>query len=244
MLIAGLDLAAEPKGSALAVIDWGSKKARLVSLELGIVDDLAVRTALEAEKFGIDCALGWPIDFVSFLNDHQNLNSVKSPFDGGATLRRNLAHRETDRTVREVTGKWPLSVSTDRLGMTAIRCAGLLSKMETHFQVDRSGFGRVVEVYPGATLRGWFTATSGYRNSESIRQALIEELGNRSPWLELSQFQELMIESCDSFDAVFAALAARAAQLGASTAPSEAQLSIAAVEGWIHLPTIELESLL
>lgn len=244
MLIAGLDLAAEPKGSALAVIDWGAKEARLVSLVLGVDDDLAVSTALESEKFGIDCALGWPIDFVSFLNEHQNLSSKTLPFDGGATLRRNLAHRETDRMVREITGKWPLSVSTDRLGMTAIRCAGLLSKMETHFQVDRSGFGRVVEVYPGATLRGWFTATSGYRNSDSIRQALIEELCNRAPWLNLSTSKELMIESCDAFDSVLAAMAARAAQLGASTAPSESQLGVAAVEGWIHLPTIEIESLL
>jgi hypothetical protein len=244
MLIAGLDLAAEPKGSALAVIDWGSKKARLVSLELGVDDALAVRTALQVEKFAIDCALGWPVDFVAFLNNHQNLGSKKVPFEGDSTLRRSLAHRETDRMVREITGKWPLSVSTDRLGMTAIRCAGLISKMETHFQVDRSGFGRVVEVYPGATLRGWFAVTSGYRNSESIRETLLEELCLRAPWLDLNTFKQLMIESCDSFDAVLAALAGRAAQLGASTAPSESQLPIAAVEGWIHLPTIELESLL
>jgi hypothetical protein len=244
MLIAGLDLAAEPKGTALAVIDWGSKSARLVSLELGVDDDLAVRTALEVEKFGIDCALGWPVDFVAFLNEHNNLAKAKTPFDGDSTLRRSLAHRETDRMVREITGKWPLSVSTDRLGMTAIRCAGLLSKMGPHFDVDRSGLGRVVEVYPGAALRGWFTETSGYRNLESIRQALIEELCLRAPWLELNPYKQLMIESCDAFDSVFAAMAARAAQLGASTAPSESQLGVAAVEGWIHLPTIEIESLL
>jgi len=244
MLIAGLDLAAEPKGSALAVIDWSAEKANLVSLELGVDDDQAVRTALQVEKFGIDCALGWPVDFVAFLNEHHNLATAKAPFDGDSTLRRRLAHRETDRMVREITGKWPLSVSTDRLGMTAIRCAGLLSKMGTHFDVVRSGLGRVVEVYPGASLRGWFAETSGYRNSESIRQALIEELCARAPWLDLSQFQERMIESCDAFDSVLAALAARAAQLGASTAPSESQLPIAVMEGWIHLPTIEFESLL
>jgi len=244
VLIAGLDLAAEPKGTALAVIDWASKSARLVSLELGVDDDLAVRTALEVEKFGIDCALGWPVDFVAFLNEHNDLVTAKAPFDGDSTLRRSLAHRETDRMVREITGKWPLSVSTDRLGMTAIRCAGLLSKMGPHIDVDRSGLGRVVEVYPGAALRGWFAETSGYRNSESIRQALVEELCNRAPWLELNSYKQLMIESCDAFDAVIAALAARAAQLGTSTAPSESQLGVAAVEGWIHLPTSEIESLL
>ena len=50
MLIAGLDLAAEPKGTAVAVIEWDSNKARLVSLDLGVDDDLALRTALYVEK--------------------------------------------------------------------------------------------------------------------------------------------------------------------------------------------------
>jgi hypothetical protein len=53
-----------------------------------------------------------------------------------------------------------------------------------------------------------------------------------------------MVESCDAFDSVFAALAARAAERGLSNAPNPTQLSIAKVEGWIHLPKGELEALL
>ena len=244
MLIAGLDLAAEPKGTAIAVIDWGSKKARLVSLDLGVDDESALRIALSVEKIGIDCALGWPKEFVAFLNEHQDVSAKPTPFDGGSNLRRRLAHRETDRSVHEITGKWPLSVSTDRLGMTAIRCAGLLSKFAEHFDVDRAGPGKVVEVYPGAALRHWLVETSGYRNSAIVREKLIEQLHDLAPWLDLGIHRELMVQSCDAFDAVFAALAARAAERGLSNAPDQTQLSSAKIEGWIHLPNRELEALM
>lgn len=244
MLIAGLDLAAEPKGTAIAVIEWGSKTARLVSLDLGVDDESALRIALSVEKIGIDCALGWPMEFVAFLNEHQDVSAKPTAFDGGSNLRRRLAHRETDRSVREITGKWPLSVSTDRLGMTAIRCAGLLSKFAEHFYVDRSGSGKVVEVYPGAALRHWLVETSGYRNSSIVREKLIEQLHDLAPWLDLGIHRELMVESCDAFDSVFAALAARAAERGLSNAPDQTQLSVANVEGWIHLPKGELDALL
>ena len=244
MLIAGLDLAAEPKGTAIAVIEWDSKKARLVSLNLGVDDDLALRTALDVEKIGIDCALGWPMEFVAFLNEHQDVSGKPTPFDGGLELRRRLAHRETDRAVREITGKWPLSVSTDRLGMTAIRCAGLLSVFGAHFDVDRSGLGKVVEVYPGAALRHWLVETSGYRNSSIVREELISQLHDLAPWLDLGIYRELMVESCDAFDSVFAALAARASERGLSNTPGPQQLSTAKVEGWIHLPKGDLKALL
>jgi hypothetical protein len=53
-----------------------------------------------------------------------------------------------------------------------------------------------------------------------------------------------MIESCDAFDAVIAALAARSAQLGRYEAPTEAQLERAKVEGWVALPKGNLADLL
>jgi hypothetical protein len=39
MLTAGVDLAAEPKGTALAVIEWSSGSAILRELELGVKDE-------------------------------------------------------------------------------------------------------------------------------------------------------------------------------------------------------------
>jgi hypothetical protein len=67
VLIAGVDLAAEPKGTALAVIDWSADAAELVELNLNVDDAAIVLAAGQVEKLGIDCALGWPVDFVDFL---------------------------------------------------------------------------------------------------------------------------------------------------------------------------------
>jgi hypothetical protein len=83
----------------------------------------------------------------------------------------------------------------------------------------------------------------GYRTSEEIRLQLIERLQAKTPWLELGQARNLMIESCDAFDAVVASLSARAATIGGALLPSEDQLAKARVEGWILLPSVDLENL-
>jgi predicted nuclease with RNAse H fold len=247
VLIAGVDLAAEPKGTAVAVINWLPDSAELVSLRLGVNDQQVVNACEGSIKVGIDCALGWPVEFTDFLIRQRNLESLEGTpaFEGDSELRRNLAHRETDRYVRQVTGRWPLSVSTDRLGMTAIRGAGLLSKFqEAGTPIDRSGSGRIVEIYPGASLRLWGFDTVGYRSSEAIRERLLADIRASTPWLNFGAHETLMIESCDAFDAVIAALAARSAQLGRYEAPSEAQLERARVEGWVALPQGRLVDLI
>lgn len=247
MLISGVDLAAEPKGTAVATIDWSAERAELVGLRLGVDDQQIMDECATSVKVGIDCALGWPVDFIDFLKRHSNLVAVEGEpaFDGGSDFRRNLAHRETDRHVREVTGRWPLSVSTDRLGMTAIRCAGLLSKWQAAgTPIDRSGLGKIVEIYPGASLGLWGFDRAGYRTSSDIRARLIAELQNQAPWLSLGAHEPLMIDSCDAFDAVIAALAARSAQLGRFEGPNTSQLERAKIEGWVALPQGNLADLI
>jgi predicted nuclease with RNAse H fold len=244
MLIAGLDLAAEPKGSALAVIDFSASKGQLVSLQVDVDDADVLATSSSVTKLGIDCALGWPMAFTQFVQRHALADASLGMFDGDLELRRKLAYRETDRAVKEVTGRWPLSVSTDRLGMTAIRCAGLLSKLgsEGH-NVNRAGTGLVVEVYPAASMKLWKLDSNGYRKSPDARRALLAEIHRAAPWLETASFAELMIESCDAFDAVVAALAARSAALGLATTAPPHQRDRAEVEGWLHLPTGTLAEL-
>ena len=244
MLIAGVDLAAEPKGTALALIDWAEGGAKLVHLELGVNDEGIIDASKQATKIGIDCALGWPIEFVDFVVAHSQSKPGASPIDGGIDWRRRMAYRETDRQVREITGRWPLSVSTDRLGLTAMRCAGLLSKMrQGGVEVDRSGAGRVVEIYPGASLRLWGFDTTGYRISAERRADLLAQIQAQAQWLELGTFADLMVQSCDAFDAVIAAFATRSAALGHYQKPNDDQLRQAQVEGWIALPSKPLRSL-
>lgn len=244
MLTAGVDLAAEPKGTALAIIEWKKTEANLVDLQLGVNDEAIVEAAGVVEKLGIDCALGWPIEFLEFLNNHANLDNTKFP-DGGMDWRRRASFRESDRHVREVTGKWPLSVSTDRLGLTAMRCAGLQGRIQqAGIPIDRSGSGKIVEIYPGASLRLWGFDTTGYRAIPEAREELLRSIENQAPWLKLDSYQDMMISSTDAFDAVIASLATRSAALGKYFKPSNNVLEVAKIEGWIALPKGNLKDLI
>ena len=244
MLTAGVDLATEPKGTALAIIEWKETAATLVDLQLGVTDETIVEAAGVVDKLGIDCALGWPIEFVEFLNNHANLGSTSFP-DGGMDWRRRTSFRESDRHVKEVTGKWPLSVSTDRLGLTAMRCAGLQGRLQqSGIEIDRSGSGKIVEIYPGASLRLWGFDTTGYRANEDARTELLTAIEHSVPWLNIGSNRELMIRSTDAFDAVIASLATRAVAINRYlTAPRDIR-DIAKVEGWIALPTGSINDLL
>jgi predicted nuclease with RNAse H fold len=245
VLTAGVDLAAEPQGTALAVIEWSSDSATVVDLQLGVTDEPIVQVSSQVTKLGIDCALGWPQEFVNFMVQQADVNLSGHDFDGGMDWRRTLAYRETDRNVREQTGRWPLSVSTDRLGLTAMRCAGLLSRLKAEgVMIDRSGTGLVAEVYPGASLRLWGFTTTGYRSSADIRRELLSEVKAHAPWFVPGEYEDLMISSCDAFDAVIAAFAARAVAMGQYLPPREGQLALAKVEGWVTLPQGTLHSLL
>jgi predicted nuclease with RNAse H fold len=240
MISAGIDLAAEPKGTALALLEFTNNKANLLYLEQGLDDQALIDKTINADKVGIDCAFGWPIEFAKFIAQNQDPTN-KEPIDGGMDFRRTLSFRETDRVIKQLTGRWPLSVSTDRLGLTAMRCAGLLSRyQQAGIEVDRSGYGKLAEVYPGATLRTWSFDTTNYRVNKEVRAKLIKELNQRAPWLELTN-TELMIESADAFDAVIAALASRAIHQGEYNKPTPDQQARALIEGWICLPNQPLK---
>lgn len=241
-MTAGIDLAAEPKGTALSIIDWSGEQAKLLSVATGLNDAELISGCFGATKIGIDCALGWPIEFVEFLS--QQDESLDGSIDGGLDWRRTIAFRETDRAVRELTGRWPLSVATDRLGMTALRCSGLLSKLhKSGVEVDRSGVGTIVEIYPAAALRIWGFSTAGYRVSADLRRSLLAEVRSHLPSLDLNGHEEILAESCDAFDSLVASLATRAAALGFYEAPVPEMVARAKKEGWIALPNRPLGEL-
>jgi len=248
MLSAGIDLAAEPKGTALAVIQWpdgaAAGRATVVDLRVGVTDDDIVAVAPDVSSLGIDCAFGWPDDFLRFVTDHAAGKRVDRSLDEGMAWRRRLAYRETDRDIRLRTGRWPLSVATDRLGLTAMHCAALLDRLgEAIGPIDRAGTGIAAEVYPSATLRTWGLDTHGYKNDPARRVDLLAELERAAPWLDLRAVGTMMIESDDAFDAVIAALGARAHALGLTLPAPPELLEQARREGWIHLPTAPLVEL-
>lgn len=249
MLTIGVDLAAEPRKTAIAQISWEADSARVIDLRLG-VDDAHLVTALAgADKVGIDCPLGWPQAFVAFVAEHQN-GDVQIPVDVfGKAWRRTLAYRLTDEAVRAATGLIPLSVSADKIAHPAMRAAVLLAMLTDVLgaPVQRDGGGVVVEVYPAASLATWRLPHRGYKGvspaNVQARSHLLASLHTAAPWLDLGAHEAACRASDDAPDAVIAALTARAAALGRTTAPSPEQSPTAQREGWIALPTLDLTGL-
>jgi predicted nuclease with RNAse H fold len=233
----GVDLASQAKKTVAAVIRWGADRAT-VELHPRADDAMILTLARAAEVSGVDAPFGWPRPFVDFLAE-----------DGAARARRRwdnayrdaLTYRRTDAFIRSVTGSLPLSVSADRIAYVAMRCGLLLAQLGV---TDRSGDGRVFEVYPGAALGQWGLRKGdegSYKQGakgEGARRTILERLLQACPWLELSAEQRsACVASDDVLDALIAALNARAAQLGRTLAPAtDEDRELARVEGWIALP--------
>lgn len=228
MRTVGVDLAAEPANTAIAVVDWGSSAARVVAVELPGDDDAVLRHAHEADKIGIDCPLGWPDKFVKFVVDHQNQHEHSTDATS-AEWRRSLAYRRTDEHVRRTLGMVPLSVSTD-----------LVSLAQQGHAVDRAGSGLIVEVYPAAGLRH---RGFDHRRYKGALGRLVDRLRRDVPWLDLGDHEPACRRSDHVFDAVVSALLARAAALGRTTAPPPESRAEAVREGWIALPECGLAGL-
>ena len=127
-----------------------------------------------------------------------------------------------------------------------MRCADLLAGFAAAGDVvDRSGAtGRLVEVYPAASLRLWGVAVCGYKTDAAARQTATANLLAAAPWLTVTPDQRALMEaSDDGFDAVVAALIARAHALGATHPVPPAALDRARREGWIALPSTPLDGL-
>jgi predicted nuclease with RNAse H fold len=247
VLTVGVDLAAEPAKSALAWIDWSPAGAMVDDLLLAAQDDTVATVVSQADKAGIDCPFGWPQKFVAFVAEHEAGNVVVPEDVAGREWRRQLAFRLTDEAVRQATGLVPLSVAADRIAHTAMRCAGLLSRLAaTGHPVDRCGSGLVVEVYPKASLRQWGLPYRSYKGAHNVLSLgeVVDALLADAPWLVLGRYEEVCRSSDDALDAVIAALTARAAALDLVTVPPGPQAAaVASREGWIALPTCTLKEL-
>jgi predicted RNase H-like nuclease len=196
----GIDLAAEPPNTAACEITWTAQRAH-ARLYADRLDDGRLLTLIEtADKVGIDCPFGWPLPGRGQL---------------GSSHRQSLRYRLTDKVVHQQVGIWPLSVSTDRIGVTAMRCAALLDALAAAgHPVDRAGGGRVVEVYPAAALKHWGLPHQGYKKQEGaiVRAQALDRLRAKLPMLILDgDALDRCQRSDDAFDALICALVAAAA---------------------------------
>jgi hypothetical protein len=74
----------------------------------GVDDDELLRMVADADKVGIDVPLGWPVGFIQAITAHRDGELWPEITLGG------LRFRLTDLHVQRQTGRWPLSVSSDR----------------------------------------------------------------------------------------------------------------------------------
>lgn len=240
----GIDLAASPDKTAACTIDWAT--GEVVLLPRPTDDDALVSAIATADMTGIDVPLGWPDAFVDAMVAHRDGAPWPPMADVPPTDREPLRFRHTDRHTQQ-TGARPLSVSTDRIGVAAMRGARLQQlARDRGVVVDRSGLtGQVLEAYPAAALRAWGLTSSGYKRPPNVAalrllvHAFTERCGSLAPRLATL----LADADDDDLDAVICAVIARAALLGMTTGPGDEHVAAARREGWIHVPTAPIEQI-
>ncbi|HJL16643.1 MAG TPA: DUF429 domain-containing protein [Sandaracinaceae bacterium LLY-WYZ-13_1] len=232
----GIDLASRDDRTGVCVLRW-AERVGIEALSVGAGDAALLELAAGADAVGIDAPFGWPEAFVSWV-------AGERPRQAWTTgLRDRLRFRRTDAWVKERTGRWPLSVSSDLIAVPAMRCALLLDRLGV---TDRSGDGRVFETYPAASLACFDLPARGYkgRRGRERRRALVKALVARTPWIEWTRRQrERCVAEDDALDALVAALVAGAAHRGLTERPSPEDRAAARREGWIHLPRVRLPEL-
>jgi hypothetical protein len=148
----GVDLAAQSKTTAAAEVEWSRDGAQVRAPRLRCGNDelLKLLTDLaDGERAGIDCPFGWPIAFVKAVGAHAAHQPwpTRDAQSDVAGHYRNMRLRLTDTVCHKETGRFPPSVSMDKLGSIAARWAYLADQLAANGRpVDRAGAGPVLEV--------------------------------------------------------------------------------------------------
>jgi predicted nuclease with RNAse H fold len=234
----GIDLSTDDAKVGVAQIEWRGGAAEVVLVELGWGNDALQDLAAEAGATAIDAPFGWPDEFRDAVDDWAERGHWAS-IDTEL-----LRYRLTDRVIS--TTKYPLSVSSDRIASTAMRCSSLLHMIgeQRGRPVDRVGADGIFEVYPAAALTVWTPhLVRGYKGTEERhkrrRREILDELAPPDGWLLLNERDRACcVQYDDALDALVASLVARAAaqETLVEEVPAGDDLARAKREGWIHAP--------
>lgn len=234
MRVLGVDLATEPRETLACWLSFANGRAEAEIVAARLDDPTLVELLKVADRAAIDSPFGWPEPFFRALARWR----TEGTFPSGS--REPLRLRATDLVVkREALA--PFSVSADKLGALAMRCAMLLTTLadQTDAPIDRVN-GNVIECYPSAALyRFGFSRADlrGAKTDPQVRARLLDSITLRAQWLQLEPpLAEVLVEVGHAFDAFISALVARAAAVGLTEQPPAELASLAAMEGWIHLP--------
>ncbi len=227
MISLGIDLSSAKEGTAACVIEWKRTRAIVRAAQVGCDDEKLGALIERVDVVGIDAPFGWPKAFVEAVAGWRATVWSKEE-------RVRLSFRATDLYVQKKLKIWPLSVSTDRIALPAMRANALLQRYGVK---DRSGDGRFFEVYPAASLKGWGLPYRGYKLIDPecgrVRRKMLRGLRAELPWLQVG---DEYTDSSDALDALIASLTVRAAAQELTDKPARSHVAAARREGWIHLP--------
>ena len=217
-----------PEDTAACRIEWKNGAAVAGPPCTGADDFELDGLIVQAQAIGIDSPFGWPLVFAKAVS-----NWTENAWN--ERIRDRLRFRLTDLVVRDRVKLFPLSVSSDRIALPAMRAMSLLRRFHV---TDRSGDGRFFEVYPAGTLSKWDMLRRGYKQKNAaalaVRKSILSDLRVALPWLVAPVEYA---ETDHSLDALIASLTARAAAQGLTFRPEPSQEDSARKEGWVHLPS-------
>ncbi len=229
MITLGIDLSSQPKDTAACLVEWHADGRITAREPIPACTDATIDQLIaQADAIGIDAPLGWPAAFTAAVG-----HWTATTWDN--TFRDTVRLRLTDTQVHRITRLVPLSVSTDRIALPAMRAMALLAR---HGVTDRSGGdGKFFEVYPAGSLHQWSLASRRYKGPGNLqaRRDLLAALRKLLPALSLDP--SVFIATDHAFDALIASLTTRCAATGRTIAPDKNQRTVARSEGWIHLPS-------
>ena len=111
--------------------------------------------------------------------------------------------------------------------------------------IDRTGrSGRLAEVHPAATLRRWRLLAKGLKGGDGI-ELRRSVLNNIERGIQILRLDDTVRDQCahndDAFDAFICALTAGAVTVGQTYLPDPGDEERRAnIEGWIHVPSVEM----
>jgi hypothetical protein len=239
LTVAGLDMASSPKNRGICVIEALVRppcnviRCGTVVLGSGASDEDVLSLFSTVDAVGVDIPLAWPLAFSNLLSGGAEPSLPLA--DRQLPSLESLRFRTVDLYVKTITGRYPLSVSSDLVAVPALKMRLLLWRMEPEARK------KALEVYPAASLARWGLPNRGYKGSRgaSVRQeiagAIVSAIGQK---LTLTPKQkESLVRDHNVLDSFVCALTALAQIYGLCDAPDEAGFnSVPPEEGWIWVP--------
>jgi hypothetical protein len=142
MTVLGIDLAAGAPKTYACLLEPSDDQLH-APIAAGCGDEDLRQMAQGCAKVASDAPFGWPDPFINAFVAHRAADAWPAPDDEPPEIfRASLSFRTTDRVTMHT--RRPLSVSTDRLGVTAMRCAHLLPASPSLTTPPMVPTGRVV----------------------------------------------------------------------------------------------------